>query len=79
MFDFDYSLLIGLLGVLYVSGCVSHFFATMAMQNVTKSLEVLIKSPKARKELNILRNETKRQLKLSFLWPYAIFLIIRKQ
>jgi len=79
MIEIDYNLMIGLVVVLYVSGCVSHFFATMAVKNITKSLELLIRSPKARKDLQTLQSETQLQSKLSFLWPYAIYLIARKK
>jgi len=79
MLEGNYSLLIGLFIVLYTSGVVSHFFSTLAVQNVTKSLECLIKSPRARKDLKELLDETKLQSKLSPVWPYALYLIIKKK
>ena len=79
MIDLDYNLLIGLISVLYVSGCVSHFFASLAVRNVTKSLEGVIRSPSARKDLKKLKEETRLQTQLTLLWPYALYLILRKK
>ena len=77
--NIDYNLIVGLLTVLYLSGCVSHFFASLAVRNVTKSLEGLIRSPSARKDLKKLKDETKLQAQLTLLWPYALYLILRKK
>jgi len=79
MFEVNFSLIVAMILVLYISGAVSHFFASLSTQNIANSLEGLIRSPQARKEIKKLKDETKLQTQLSLLWPYALYLIIRKK
>ena len=62
--------------ICYFSTAVSFFFYSLSLKHVYRVLDKTLRGAKIKKDLNVLSNNARLNMKLSIIWPVALCLML---